>query len=814
MLKKYLAFLLFLVFGVTGLAQEKASLYGYLKNEKGKAVEYANIALKDYKTGTSGSFDGYYLIEVPAGVELTILFSCIGYEKDSIQIKLQAGEKRKLDFTLKSRKEWLKTVTIRDEHERAKNITRIDPKIISIIPNTGGSFETVLKTLPGVVSNNELSSQYSVRGGNFDENLVYVNDIEVYRPFLIRSGQQEGLSFINPDMVSSVLFSAGGFEARYGDKMSSVLDIKYKEPKETAASASLSLLGASAHLEGSSKNYRLTHITGFRYKSNSYLLGSLDEQGDYKPSFLDFQTFLTYDLSTRFKLNFLGHFARNNYLFIPETRETSFGTIHEALKLKIYFDGQEVNRYTTFTGALAGHYHPKKNLKLSVFASMFNTREEETFDILGQYFLNELDNQLGSDNIGDSLMNIGVGSFLNHARNELDATVMSAYHKGTYTNRNHVMQWGAKFSHEIFNDYVNEWRFMDSAGYSLPYSDQIVNLYESLHGDTAFQSNRVKLYWQDAYSFTIDSAEISLTGGLRLSYWDFNQEVLLSPRFNLAFKPNWEHDFLFRLATGVYYQEPFFREMKGLNGKINKDIKAQRSIHFVLGSDYNFMAWNRPFKFVTELYYKALDNLIPYDIDNVRVRYYGQNISSGYATGIDFKVNGEFVPGVDSWASLSLMSTREKVEGSFYGTGGDTLITISGNGYIPRPGDQFFTFGLFFQDYLPGNPSYKMQLNLVYGSGLPFGPPNSYKTIADLRIPAYRRVDIGFSKLIKSEDRILHHGFLKGVNTIWIGLEVFNLLDIKNTVSYIWITDIRNQQYAVPNYLTSRRINLKMIVTI
>ncbi len=762
--------------------------------------------------GTTCGFDGHYILDLPKGGTYTIYYSHTSYEFDSLVVRIKSGQERKVDVRLKAKNEWVREVVIRDEAERASNIIRLDPKIFHKFINTTGSFEVVLKSLPGVVSNNELSSQYSVRGGNFDENLVYVNDIEIYRPFLVRSGQQEGLSFVNSDMVSSVLFSAGGFEAKYGDKMSSVLDIRYKKPSKYGGSFSGSLLGGSAHVEGCSEDHRFTHITGARYKTSSYLLGSMDVQGDYQPSFFDFQTYMTFDVSTTFEIDFLGHASQNRYLFQPETRETSFGTIHEALKLKIYFEGQELKKFTTFTGAIATHYRPNKNLKLSNIISVFSTQEEETFDILGQYFLNELDNELGSDNLGDSLMNVGVGSFLNHARNYLDATVYNAYHKGYYTKDRNALQWGLKLQHEIFYDRMNEWEMLDSAGYSLPYSDSGVNLYRTLIADTSFSSNRLTGFLQDTYTQEFDSAELSVTGGVRFNYWDFNGDVLISPRLNVAFKPNWNRDFLFRFATGYYYQPPFFREMKDLNGKINPDIEAQQSIHFVLGSDYNFMAWDRPFKFVSELYYKKLDNLIPYDVDNVRIRYYGSNNATGYAMGVDLKINGEFVPGVDSWASLSVMSTRELVEGHFVSTNKDSSIRVEGtSNYIPRPTDQFFTFGLFFQDYLPGNPQYKMQLNLLYGSGLPFGPPNSYKAIADLRIPAYRRVDIGFSRVIVGDDKILKSAALKYFKSIWIGLEVFNLLDINNTVSHIWITDIRNQQYAVPNYLTARRLNVKLV---
>lgn len=810
--------LLFVAIGWESFGQN-ATVYGSLRDERNHAVEKAEVFLFGYPSGTTSNEDGEYEFSVPSDEKITVYFKYLGYKIEMFDLNLKPGERKKIDVRFQVEKHVVDNIDIFAEQERSMNMTRLDPKIINVLPDASGGIEGIVKTFPGVSSNNELSSQYSVRGGNFDENLVYVNDIEVYRPFLVRSGQQEGLSFINPDMVSSILFSAGGFEAKYGDKMSSVLDIKYKKPTEFGASASASLMGGSAHIEGSTDDHRFTHISGFRYKSNQYILKSMDTQGDYKPTFIDFQTFWTFDVNDKLELNFLGNFARNKYLFVPTTRETSFGTVHEALKLKIYFDGQELNQFTTFTGALAAHYKPNLSTKLSLTASAYQTREEETFDIQGQYYLNELDNQLGSDNLGDSLMNLGIGTFLNHARNYLDATVLSVSHKGYMTNDQNFLQWGAKFQHEIISNELNEWQMLDSAGYSLPYNNQlgspdsVVGLYSTIITDAALDLNRVTGYIQNTYSFERDSVEYSFTAGIRSHFSDLNNELLLSPRVNFAFKPNWEKDFLFRFATGYYYQPPFFKELKKLNGEINTQIQAQKSIHFVAGSDYQFKVWNRDFKFIAEAYYKQLENLIPYDVDNVRIRYYGNNNAKGYAMGVDFKVNGQFVNGAESWASLSFMRTREVINGIFIYNDTDSTIEIAGNtGYIPRPTDQIMNFGLFFQDYLPGNPSYKMQLNLLYGTGLPFGPPNSNKAIKDWpTMPAYRRVDIGFSKVLKSEDRVMANSVLKNFKSLWIAVEIFNLLDINNTISHMWITDIRNHQYAVPNYLTSRRLNVKLI---
>lgn len=816
----YLFLISFLGLTATSLlsfSQGKAQIYGNIGNEYGKSLEFANISVKEQAgLGAVSNFNGDYALELPSGVPLTLIYSYTGHSTYEMPIFLQSGEKKKINIKLKTSDINLQDVEITSNRERSSNMIRLNPKVASTVISSSGSIETLIMSQPGVISNNELSSQYSVRGGNFDENLVYVNDIEVYRPFLIRSGQQEGLSFVNPDMVSSVLFSAGGFEARYGDKMSSVLDIKYKRPVEFASSASISLLGGSIHSEGTSDNQLFTYTAGARYKSNQYLLGSLDTKGDYAPVYFDFQTFLTYDLGTDFELNFLGHFSQNSYYFEPQTRETSFGTIHEALKLKIFFEGQELDRFQTFTGALAGHYSPSSKTRLSIFASAFNTSEDETFDILGQYYLNELDNQLGSDNLGDSLANIGVGSFLNHARNYLDANVFSIYHKGLHRTENHFLQWGAQAQIERFEDRMNEWEMLDSAGYSLPYSDSEVLLFRTLRSDTSLQSSRFTAYLQDTYTFSTSKGDLSLNAGFRAFYRPLNAEFFVSPRANLAFKPIFPErklDILFRLAAGYYYQPPFFHELKDLEGRINTEIESQKSLHFVFGSDFNFKAWKRPFKFVGEIYYKKLSDLILYDVDNVQIRYYGANASEGYTRGIDLKVNGEFVPGVDSWLSLSLMQSDEKIVNPFTVQFRDSLIQIeAGEEYIPRPTDQFFTFNLFFQDYFPRDSSISMQLNLVYGSGLPFGPPNSYKEIADLRMPSYRRVDIGFSKLIIGENALLSRRSLRHVESIWLGLEIFNLLGIKNTVSYTWISDIRNHQYAVPNYLTDRRINVRLIV--
>ncbi len=780
-------------------SQEYCLIHGSITDKQNKPVDFANISILNTTLGTSTDKNGYYELKVSGYDSITLVFSCVGYspiQKKLILSKNQQIEvNQKLDIHIK----FLDAVNIEDQREKSPGLQRLDPKHANILSGFSGNVEAIIKTLPGVSSNNELSSQYSVRGGNFDENLVYVNDIEVYRPFLVRSGQQEGLSFINSDMVSSILFSAGGFDAKYGDKMSSVLDIQYKKPRSYETTVTMSLLGASAHFEGISADKRFTHISGIRYQTSQYVLKSLDVKGDYKPTFLDFQTFMTYDLSDKLELNLLGNIAQNKYLFAPQNRETTFGTINEALKLKIYFDGQEVDKYLTYSAAISAIYKPREKINLKFIASTYQTDESETFDIQGQYYLNELDKQLGSSTLGDSLMNIGVGTFLNHARNYLNINVFNLSHLGIVAKQNNKILWGISAQHEIFKNKINEWEMLDSAGYSVPYTDSIISLSLVDSAEIYLQTNRFTSFIQNTHTFTLDSSIAHLTFGLRANYWDFNNQLVMSPRFALDFKPNWTHSMLFRFATGYYYQPPFYKEIRDLSGNINQDIQAQQSIHFVLGVDYQFKSWGRPFKLVTEIYYKYLNYLIPYNVDNVRIRYLGENMAHGFATGIDTKVFGEFVRGIDSWASLSVMESKEDIDNDEHG-------------YIPRPADQRVNFGLFFQDYLPKNPSYRVTLSLLYGSGLPFGPPNAERWEAYHRMPSYRRVDIGFSKILKNEDVELSTANpLHFFKSLIITAEVFNLLDINNTVSYLWVEDIRGRQYAVPNYLTSRRLNIKLM---
>jgi hypothetical protein len=803
----YIVFLILPVFAFT----QSAKLKGRITDEKGMPVEYANISVSEHSIGIATDRFGMYSLVVPSNEKLEVSISCMGFEAQDLSIELNPTQVLEMDIILKKATNYLPEMAVEDKMERHNSLIRLNPEISTTIPTSGG-FEDLIKTLPGVSSNNELSSQYSVRGGNFDENLVYVNDIEIYRPLLIRSGQQEGLSFINPDLISSVIFSSGGFEAKYGDKMSSVLDIKYRKPNSTAGSLTASLLGVNAHFEGVSKDHRFRHITGIRYKSTKYVLGSMDTEGAYDPRFTDVQTYLSYDVSDRFELSFLGNYSRNVYKFVPQDRETSWGTLDEALKIKMYFEGQEVDKFSTLTGAFTGTYRPSKDLQLKFIVSGFHTNEQETFDILSQYYLNELDKQLGSDNLGDSVANIGVGSYLDHARNYLDGYVFNAEHKASWKKNNHFMDWGVSYKAELFDYSINEWQMNDSAGYTLPYSDTSVDFFSFETADYSINSNRISAYWQNKYIIEFDSVELGLVGGLRVQYWDFNNQFVASPRVAISYKPNWEKDFMFRLSTGIYHQPPFFKELRKPDGNLNYDIKAQSSVHVVLGSDYQFQAWKRPFKLMTELYYKYMYNLIPYDVDNVRIRYYGENLAHGYAVGFDLKLNGEFVKGTDSWMSLSIMQTQEDIEGDFYlEENSNGIMDTVFPGFIPRPTDQRVNFGIYFADYLPGNPTWQVFLNLLFGTGLPFGPPNSDRYLATSRIPPYRRVDIGFSKQLVGNKPLSGHNPLRYLKSLWLTAEVFNILDINNTISHIWVSDIYGRNFAVPNYLTGRRINIKLV---
>jgi hypothetical protein len=818
-------------------SQNTATVFGKITDNENEPIEDVSISiLGSSQSSAFTNAKGEFSYTIPSNTDVTLVFYHLNYSLAQRTVKLGTGEKLDISKRLTSKELTIGVVEITSEN-RFKDLTSLDPINVTHIPTASQDFNAILFTLPGVSNRNELSSSYSVRGGNFDENLVYVNGIEVYRPFLTRSGQQEGLSFINPDLVASILFSAGGFEAKYGDKMSSVLDVQYRKPRKFAGTVSGSLLGSNLHLEGSSKNYRFTWLMGARYKTNKYLLGKTDSKGDYKPFFADLQLYTTYDITSNWELDFLGNFASNKYQFVPENRETDFGTLDKALRLKIYFDGQEIDQFNTMMGALSAIYNSNsQKLNLKFIGSAFRSKEEEAFDIQGQYFIGELETDFGKPNFGDVVTERGIGTFINHGRTNLEAYVFSGDHKGTYTEGKKQLLWGVKYSNEQITDKLSEWKYVDSAGFSLPTpygpveNPGDIELQDVVKQKIHITSNRVSGYLQGSLTKeTKDTATISATLGIRANYWDFNNQALVGPRGTFGIKPNWKRDFLFRFSSGYYYQPAFYRELRGRDGVVNQNIKAQTSIHFVLASDYNFKAWKRPFKFIAEAYYKYLDNLIPYEIDNVRIRYSAKNNARGYATGIDLKVNGEFVKGLESWASMSIMETREDLKDDFYfdyyNSDGEKIVPgYTANsvrtdsirnepGYIYRPTDQRVSFGLFFQDKMPKLPDLKMHLNLLFGTGVPFGAPGTERYQQVLRMPPYRRVDIGFSYQALKENRTVKpKSLIRYIKSLWISLEVFNLLGTNNTVSYIWVEDVTNRQYAVPNYLTQRQLNLRIIL--
>jgi len=810
-LKKLAPVLIILASAFISHAQQTIHLEGRILDAGGQPIPEANIRIQNSFKGTTSDVKGHFTFSFTASPTDTLIISSVGYQKQSYPVK-QLMHRDFLEVRLAEDIQKIRGVEVSGGWQRDRSLIKIEKKDFEMLPTTAGQVESIIKKMPGVSSRNELSSQYSVRGGNYDENLVYVNGIEIYRPIIVRHGKHEGLSFLNSDMVSSIHFSAGGFQAQYGDKMASVLDIRYEKPREFSGDLEMSLLGGSFHVEDTVGS-RFTYNTGFRYKSTSYLLNSLDVKGDYEPSFYDLQSFLTYRLTPGIHLEFLGNYNLNRYRFIPRSRETSFGTVRNALNMNVYYEGQEEDVFENYMGALTLKWNPNNRLNLSWMGSAYNTLESENYDILGEYFLNELDRSIDSETYGDSIMNIGVGGYLEHARNELRGRIYTMGHRGTYRQGKHLMKWGLKYKTEHLRDETNEWKYVDSAGYSIPYSQNSVDLYYSQNAEHAIRSTRLTAYFQDTYRHRSGLGRWFLHAGVRTSYWDYNDQWLISPRISLAFEPLRNENIRFHLSGGYYFQPPFYKEMKRPDGSLNENIRAQQSIHTVLGAEYDFMAWGRPFRYQAEVYYKSLDHLIPYKVDNVRINYAGENMARGYAAGLDMKVNGEFVPGAQSWASLSLMQTRADIKGDMY-------INRQGRqvhpGYYPRPTDQLVNFSLFFQDYIPNHPSYKMQLSLHYGSRLPFSPPNTQRYDLTYRMPAYRRVDLGFSKLIRGGDGNAGNNLLRYFRSIWVGLEVFNLLDINNTISYQWIRTVGNQtgqsgQYAVPNYLTSRRINLKLV---
>lgn len=828
--------LLLLLFVPFLLAAQTATVSGTVRDDENRPLPDASIAVAGQGATSSGA-NGGYSITVPAEQEIVLRFAYPGAETVERTLQLRAGEQRALDVVIRS--STIGTVTVTDDRLRDAGLDKLNARTSHFQPSLG-DVNSLLQGSLGVMTRNELSSGYNVRGGNFDENLVYVNGIEVYRPFLVRSGQQEGLSFPNPDMIERIHFSAGGWEARHGDKLSSVLDITYKRPREFDAIASASLMGGSVTVGSAMAHQRLRQITGFRYRTLSTLLKGLDTQGEYVPTYTDLQSYWTYDLSDKVELGFLGLYSRNRYDVVPQDRETELGNFNQALRYTVYFEGQERTAYETVSGALSLTARPSRSMVLKFTGSLFNTYETERMDILGEYRLGELDRNLASEQFGEVVRDLGIGAYLDHARNSLEATVLSATHTGSWFHgEGKSLQWGLEARSEQINDRLSEWYMVDSAGYSIPQGNNgLLELNTSVKTRIDLESVRTSAYVQHAWEWkTGRDRSWALVTGVRGQHWSYNGETVISPRVRLAYHPGWRkvvapgdtvpRDYSFWLASGVYFQPPFYRELRDFNGLLNPEVKAQRSLHFILGMDRQFTIWDRPFKLSTEAYYKALSSLNTYELDNVRIRYYANNNASGYATGIDVKLNGEFIKGVESWAALSVMKTMEDIEGDFYfhtynaaGERTDALETLDRRpvdsvrveaGHIPRPTDQRVNFALFFQDEMPSWPTFKVHMNLVFGTSLPYGPPNATRYADTLRTNLYRRVDIGFSKQLLGAPGQEKTSALRHVKDLWVSLEVFNLINLNNTVDYTWVQDVQGRYYGIPEFLTPRRINVKLI---
>jgi len=828
----------FLLGSFTISAQIKVS--GNITDEaSGEPVDFVTVYIEGTNNATESDDKGYYEITVPAKKAFEVVFTRIGYSELRIKKRpVRTNRDVRLNVEMSIANSDLEIVVEESKIDEAEMV-RESVEEFKLIPTTTGNFESILPNIALGTSGGtggELSSQYNVRGGNYDENLVYVNDFEIFRPQLIRNSQQEGLSFPNADLISNISFSSGGFQANYGDKMSSILDIQYKRPEDFGGSFSISFLGATGHLEGSTQlgknSYnKLRYLVGARYKTSKYLLGSLDTKGQYTPNFTDLQTYITYDVTKDLQIGLIGNYNQSQFDFIPEERSTAFGSFFTTLRLTSLFEGSERDDYQNGMAGLSLTYIPdraKNPMYLKLIASGYGSDESETFDIQGFYSLAQVETGLG-ENAGQDVALIGSGTQHEFARNKLTNNIFNIQHKGgielqldspSDVEKTHFIQWGLKVQNEQFDDRLNEWERIDSAGYSLPFSQETVNLYNVTKTENDITSTRIRAFAQNTFSL-IDKGEkeIKATIGLRASYWDINNEFLLSPRAQLLYKPlNSDKDLSFKLAAGVYYQPPFYRELRRPDGTLNLNLKSQRSIHAVGGFTYDFgdivNSKRKKYRFITEAYYKKLDNLVSYDIDNIRIRYSGENDSKGYVAGIDFRVNGEFVPGVESWINLSFLSAKENITDiqhlKFF-PGDSTSTEVN---FVPRPTDQLFYMSLFFQDYLPGNENFKMHLNLVYGSGLPFGIKDNNLVFRNtFKYRAYQRADIGFSlALWNRETSSKSGGMFSWSDRAWISLEVFNMLGIENVASNTWIKTIFDQQYAIPNNLTSRRVNLRFKV--
>jgi len=807
--------LIFFLFPTLLWSQKSSIIKGFVKDSDNNSIE--NVSVKFGSTGTTTNSSGFYQIRIPLNTNILLEFSHVGFKSLTKEFFTKKRNIIRFSPVLILENEVLEEVVIKNETKDAQGVTTFKAKDIERIPGANSGIETLLMTMPGVSNNNELSTQYNVRGGNFDENLVYVNGIEIYRPFLVRSGQQEGLSFVNSTMVQNINFSAGGFQAKYGDKLSSVLDITYRKPTEFSATVKASLLGSSITVEDVFLDNALTAIVGVRYRDNSLFVNSKQIETNFKPRFTDIQTFLTYKKNEKLSLNFLGNFSLNTYDYQPVTRRTRFGTVSDPLELIVFYDGQEKDTYLTAFGALSANYQVNDNLELTSTLSAFNTQEEEYFDIAASYNLGEVDSNIGSETFGDVTFSEGIGSQLNHSRNDLDALITNVQVKGTYKKNESQIDFGIKYQIEDIKDRIREWEIIDSVGFSVrplnlgfindqpynPYSGPI-EPFQNIRAENKLSIKRLSGFFQYSKKGFIGDHKVWWNLGVRGHLWSVNanqnnstSQFILSPRAQFAIKPNWDKDMLFRVSGGVYAQPPFYKELRNFKGEIIPNIKAQKSIHMVLGNDYSFTMWDRPFKLTTELYFKNLSNINPYSVDNVRIRYQANNNAKGYATGIDVRLNGEFVPGNESWVSLGILKTEEN---------------INNRGYIARPSDQRFKLGILFQDYVPNLPDLKAYLNLVYNSGVPGGAP-SYADPYNFqnRLRDYRRADLGVLYIFTDAKKRFSSGFLSKFKEFTAGLELFNMFDIQNSITNTWVRDAATKnQFGVPNYLSGRILNLRI----
>lgn len=782
---------------VAAMAADKITIHGRVTDAEDKPIEFVTVRIGGTAIGTNTGLKGEYQLSTARADTVTVFFSCIGY-REAKRILTDASGDVALNVKMQPSSVELGEVEVTEIRKQTGSMISIDRKDLKLSPDvSGGSVEAMISTLAGVNSNNEMSSSYNVRGGTYDENSVYINGIEVYRPLLISNGQQEGLSIINPDLVGAIGFSTGGFTAEYGDKMSSVLDITYRDPEAFEGSVSASLMGGSLAIGQSSTKFSQLH--GLRYKRNASLLSSMETKGEYDPRYFDYQTSLTLKPNEKWRFNFLGNISINDYKFKPVNRSTNFGTSQDAKQFTVYFDGNEKDKFETWFGALSATYKPSRNTELTLLASGYLSNELVTYDITGEYWLD----QAGAGDVGGEL---GVGRYQEHARNRLKASVMSFALKGATGIRNHTISYGLSFNSEKIMERSREWERRDSAGYTLPSDGQHVKLIYNMSSHHDISSTRMAFHVMDTYRLNTSKGYFNLNGGIRMSYWSFNKEFLISPRINVGFVPEAHPQWTFRFATGLYYQSPFFKEYRvehtdelgNCTISLNKDIKSQRSYQVIFGGDYTFRAMNRPFKISAEAYYKNLSNLISYEIDNLKIVYSGTNSSKGYAMGLDFKLFGQFVPGSDSWLSFSLMKTQENLNGV----------------KVPRPTDQRYSVALYFTDFFPKVPKLKFSLRGIFSDGLPFTAPHTSRDKGYFRTPAYKRVDVGVSYglLTPREDGAPREGFWRHIKSIWLGLDCFNLLDISNVSSYYWVTDVNDIQYAVPNYLTRRQLNLRLTV--